>query len=116
MLTEAQVRYISKRSRLNRAWPWVGSLSLAAFIGFCLYFSFRYPLLANPYHVIDLIKKGSLANSTLLLLAAICPVMVITCGFLLLAMFLFLFAVMHNERKLLKIIAAIMQNDDKRDT
>ncbi|MGA1875728.1 MAG: hypothetical protein ACMUIA_08965 [bacterium] len=110
MLTESQKNYLSKRTRLTKSWTWVGSLLLAGIVSFYAYFFVKHPLLANPYDVIDQIASNSLSDSTLSLLAVFCPIAFIICGFLLLALILFVFAAMSNERKLLKIIEAIQES------
>jgi len=111
MLKESQIELLNKRKLLIRLWPWVGTTLLVLIILFWGYLFFKSPLLVNPYYVFDRIQDNSLPDSTITLLAVLSPIAFLTCGFLVLTIVLFLFALMANERKLIDIIDNLCKID-----
>ena len=106
-LDGADLAFVKRRSALVRRWPVVAWAMLAGIVvvfGFLLYSS---PLLVNPWEVASRIKAETLATPTLTLMAALLPIVFLSCFVLLVALILFQFAAMANERRLLGIIASL---------
>lgn len=106
-LDDSDLSFISRRSALVRRWPvaaWAMLAGILAVLGFLLH---RSPLLVNPWEVASRIKAGTVAAPTLALMAGLLPVVFLSCFVLLVALVLFQFAAMTNERRLLRIIASL---------
>ena len=103
-LSEQETRFLAKRTRLVNAWRYVGVvllISLAGLGGFLFWFA---PLLANPFTVLTRLSTDSIPPSTMALSSAMLPIMFLTCMLLALAIVLFAFAAISNERKYLAIV------------
>jgi hypothetical protein len=101
--------FVKRRSTLVRRWPavaWAMLAGIVAVFGFLLYSS---PLLVNPWEVALRIEAETLATPTLTLMAALLPIVFLSCFVLLVALVLFQFAAMANERRLLQIIASLRE-------
>ena len=107
-LTDDQGKFFKKkREPLNQIWSWLGYAILAAFAVFAVFFFFRYPLLANPFHTFAEIQANNIDDGTLVMLAGLCPIMILALGF---HIFFFLIICQNcqiQERKLLKIIKTL---------
>jgi hypothetical protein len=106
-LDDSDLSFIRRRSALVRRWPvaaWAMLAGIVAVLGFLLY---RSPLLVNPWEVASRIEAETVAAPTLALMAALLPVVFLSCFVLLVALVLFQFAAMTNERRLLRIIASL---------
>jgi hypothetical protein len=106
-LEGTDLAFVERRSTLVRRWPVVAWLMLAGIVavfGFLLYSS---PLLVNPWEAASRIEAETLATPTLTLMAALLPIVFLSCFVLLVALVLFQFAAMANERRLLQIIASL---------
>jgi len=69
--------FLEKRKKLNRLWPIVGTALTAMLFLLYIVLFIRTPKLVNPYHVMELIKKEQLEESSLQLLAIICPIAIV---------------------------------------
>ena len=108
-LEGTDLAFVERRSTLVRRWPvvaWVMLAGIVAVFGFLLYSS---PLLVNPWEVASRIEAETLATPTLTLMAALLPIVFLSCFVLLVALVLFQFAAMANERRLLQIIASLRE-------
>ena len=82
-LDEADAVFVKRRSALVRRWPIAGSsmlVGIVAVFGFLVYSS---PLLVNPWQVAARIKAETLAVPTLTLMAALLPIVFLSCFVLL---------------------------------
>lgn len=114
-LDGADRAFVKRRSALVRRWPivaWAMLAGIATVFGFLLYSS---PLLVNPWEVASRIRTDTLVAPTLTLMAALLPVVFLSCFVLLVALVLFQFAAMANERRLLGIITSL-DGDAESDT
>lgn len=110
-LDEADLAFVRRRSALVRRWPvvaWAMLAGIVAVFGFLVYSS---PLLVNPWEVAARIKADTIAVPTLTLMAALLPIAFLSCFVLLVALVLFQFAAMANERRLLRIVASLGATD-----
>lgn len=103
-LNEKEQRFITRRARLIRSWRYVGTLLLVMLIGLGAWLFFSRPLLANPFETMTLLKSHSIPASTLTVMAAILPVVVLMCIFLAVINVLYVFAAFSSEKQYLAII------------
>jgi hypothetical protein len=103
-LTEQEVRFLAHRTRLVNAWRYVGVVLLASLAGVVGWLFWFVPLLANPFSVLTLLKDASIPSSTMALSTAMLPIVFLICILLALAIVLFVFAAVSNERKYLSIV------------
>jgi hypothetical protein len=103
-LSNKEQRFLAKRSKLVRIWPYVGAVLLAMLIGLGMWLFWSKPLLANPLVVVTRLKSDSIAESTMVLMAGMLPVVVLMCIGLTVTVVLFAFAAFSNEKKYLAII------------
>jgi Na+/proline symporter len=110
MLTQSQKEFIDKRTRLHKYWPSMVAVLALLWGGASLFFYFRFPLFANPFFVIEQLEKNRLEPTTMMLLSAMLPVIVMSVSFLLLILILLFADRMLTEKKLLKIIDILKSN------
>jgi hypothetical protein len=103
-LTEQEVRFLAQRTRLVNAWRYVGVVLLVGLAGFAGWLFWFAPLLANPFTVLTRLENSSIPPSTMALSTAMLPIVFLTCIVLALAIVLFVFAAISNERKYLSIV------------
>jgi hypothetical protein len=106
-LDDSDLVFVTRRSALVRRWPVAAWAMLAGIVAVLVFLFYRSPLLVNPWEVASRIKADTVAVPTLTLMAALLPVVFLSCFVLLVALVLFQFAAMANERRLLRIIAAL---------
>ncbi|MFO7665716.1 MAG: hypothetical protein R6V76_03775 [Desulfobacterales bacterium] len=97
-------RFLVKRIRLVQTWRYVGAILLAMLVGLGMWLFLSKPLLANPFVVVTRLKSDAIPEATMVLMAAMLPVVVLTCIALAVAVVLFAFAAFSNEKKYLQII------------
>jgi hypothetical protein len=112
-LSDEQREYLAGRNRLVKRWPAVGAGLLAAIALVLLFLHSRSPLLINPLYTTRLIETGGVPDHTMAEMAAKLPVVFLVCCGLLVAVVLFQFAVMANERRLLGLIDELAGEDGK---
>lgn len=103
-LSREDASFLEKRSKLTRSWPWAGGAMLIALGLLTLWLWFTAPYLLRPWTVAAQIEAGTLAQSTVTLMAAILPLMVLGLLMFAVAMVLFCFVAFANERRLIRII------------
>jgi hypothetical protein len=106
-MTSDEMRFLTRRRRLVRAWPLVGAFLLCLVTGLGVWLFLTRPLLANPFAVLSMLRTDSIPASTLALMASLLPVAVLTCIVLVLAIVFFAFASFVNEKKYLTMIQRI---------
>ena len=104
LLTPKEVAYLERRMRLIRAWPWMGGVMLGVLALGAGWLWLNLPQMVNPWWVFDRIQSGELPVSSLTLMAAMLPVLVLLCLLLLIALMLFVFAALRNEHRLMRFM------------
>jgi Ca2+/Na+ antiporter len=112
MLNEKDLEFIKKRSFFARWWNVVGSVMLAVLVGMALWFFVRVPNFINPFHVIDQLQSGTLQQSTLVVMAAMLPIVVLGLLLVCCTVIGFGFAVFANERRYLRIIEEMQKAEE----
>jgi hypothetical protein len=103
-LSPTDRKFIAKRSRLVRRWPWAGALLLVLLAALGLWLWFEVPFMVNPWAVSAGLEAGSLPESTRVLMAAILPVVVLLLLAFAVAVVLLTFVAFANERRLLRLL------------
>lgn len=106
-LTKQESAFIDRRKKLAGSWPIVGSICLAAVFLFIGWLWVTKPLLINPWAVFSALEANSIPESSIALMAALLPIVMLACLFTLVFSLALYFAVFLNERKLLGIIARL---------
>lgn len=111
-LTAEDRVYLARRERLLRYWPVAGGTLLCLLAGLGLYLWLEVPYLVNPRALGVAIETGRLAESTVLFMAALVPVLFVALLASAVLVVLLLFVVAANERRLL---AMLRRGADRRD-
>lgn len=111
-LAPEQIAFVEKRRNLVRLWRWTGLGLLLLVLGFTIYLAIRTPLLINPFETISRLESGTLPESTLVIMAAMLPVMFSAALILLLALVAVMYAAIGNEKKYLAMIDGLTSSDD----
>jgi amino acid transporter len=96
--------FLEKRKKLNRLWPIVGTALIVTLVLLYILLFIRTPKLVNPYLVMELIKTDQMAESSLHLLALICPIAIIFLFLTVGAVILFGFGCYKTEKRYLRIL------------
>jgi type VI protein secretion system component VasF len=110
-LTEEDAVFIDRRRSLAKRSLVVGIILLAAIIGVAVFLFVSSPLLINPRETASLLEAERVPPQTMAEMAAKLPVVFLVCCGLLVAMVLFQLASAANERRLLKIMDALVERD-----
>jgi membrane-anchored protein YejM (alkaline phosphatase superfamily) len=105
----SDLKFVERRRRLARSWNLVGTALLLILVGLGATLYFRMPFLANPLRVMDLLKEGTLERSTMELMAAMLPIVVLLCLSVTAIIVVFGFAIFSNERRYIAIIDELEQ-------
>ena len=103
-MNQKQHQFIQKRKRLIEAWQWVGPLCLLSIFILSIWLYQTTPLLINPWEIISRLENDTIESSALSLMALMLPIIVLACFGLLIAIIIFVYAVMSNEKKYQQII------------
>ena len=103
-LTKREKEFVERRAKLVQYWPILGTICLAGVLILAVWLWLSRPFLINPWKVLSGLEAGSIPESTTLLMAAMLPIVVLACLFVLVACLIFCFAAFSNERKHLDII------------
>ena len=103
-LSAAEARFIEKREKLTKHWPVFGVASLLLLAMLALWLWFKTPHMINPWLVVAGIENGTLPETTVILMGAMLPMvmlalLVFTSAFILLA-----FKAFSNERRLIQLL------------
>jgi type VI protein secretion system component VasF len=101
-------KFVAKRERLVKSWPYIGSSLICILAGFAGWMWISNPALINPWFVFSELKAESLPDSTVTLMAAMLPVVVIACFLVVLACLLFTFVAFLNEKRHMAIIRRLL--------
>lgn len=103
-LSPADTLYIAKRERLTRSWPVVGSVILLLLGSLAAWLWLQKPHLINPWLVFEDLESGILPESTVSVMVAMLPIMVLILFFFALIVVLLMFTAMANERRLIRLL------------
>ncbi|MCL4190385.1 MAG: hypothetical protein KJZ87_01470 [Thermoguttaceae bacterium] len=103
-LSNEERHFVAKRAKLVQTWPYVGAMLLTMLVGLGVWLFLSKPLLANPFFVLSQLDRRAIPESTIALMAAMLPVVVLVCLGLAVTVVLFAFAAFSNEKKYLAII------------
>jgi hypothetical protein len=103
-LDDDEKAYLDRRQALTTRWWVIGPMLLLAIGGVVGFLWVRSPLLIDPWRTARLIAAGRVPPTTLAEMAAKLPVVFLVCCVLLVALVLFQFAAVVQERRLLRII------------
>jgi hypothetical protein len=109
VLNRDEITFIEGRRRFVRAWKAVGTVLLLAILALGAWLVAYEPLLANPFVVLARLEAASIPEPTLILMAGLVPVLVLTSLVLCIAIVLFAFAAYSNERRYLGIVSRTVE-------
>ena len=96
--------FIDKRKKLISAWSIAGPLALLGLAVLFVWLYLQTPLLINPFEVAVQLESGAIDQPTLAMMSLLLPV-TISLGFLVMvAMILFIYAMISREKKYLQLI------------
>lgn len=108
-LDDKYIQFMAKRKKLARTWPVVGTVLLAVLIAFLAWLYYHNPLLVNPFEIISRLEKGTVEQSTLVLMAVLLPFMFLTCFVLLAALVLFVFSAFSAEKRHMRAVDMLLE-------
>lgn len=103
-LTTADAAFVQRRQRLAGLWPVAGAAILLSMTGLVGYLWLEVPYLIDPWFVADRLATDTLKLSTLHLMAAMLPVVMLMLCLFVFVITLLLFAAFRNERRLVRLI------------
>lgn len=106
--------FIDNRRRLINAWRYAGALSLIGLFVFILWLWYSNPILINPFGAITAIEAGSMTDTTMVIMAAMLPVIFVLTLFLILLLLVLVTVSMNNEKRYLAIIEQISASDTEK--
>jgi len=104
--------FLEERQRLVGYWRIAGPLMIAVFLGLVCWLYLQAPLFIDPFRVLSRLEEGTLEPSTLILMAGLLPVVVITTLVVLAALIIFSFCAVRREKKYLQIIRELLERED----
>ena len=113
-LRDKEIRFVNKRDRLTRTWPWAGALALIVLLAGAAWLWFSTPFFINPWATLEALEQGTLPVTTMSIMAVMLPVMVLAALVLLISLVLIPFAAFANERRLIKIIRRLSDTGARR--
>ncbi len=103
-LTPSEERFVAKRKAMLRPFFFVMVLCAVAVVGFWVYEIFATPLLADPFHVLERLEEDSLDETTLVTMAAFCPLLFSLVMVMALALMAFAAGFARREMKYLTLM------------
>jgi hypothetical protein len=109
MLTPAQETYLAKRISLQKIWPWAAGFLTLIWTGGMAWLFLRLPQIANPFLMLEQLEADAVPAASLVVYAAMLPLLFHTAAFLMLVLVIFLIDRMMGEKKLLGIVSRLRQ-------
>ncbi|MGB5261156.1 MAG: hypothetical protein WBO34_11630 [Gammaproteobacteria bacterium] len=103
-LSPRETKFLSRRRQLLRAWRITGPVVLLLLLVTGVLMFINYPLMFNPFEVVDRLESQTLDDTTLQLMALLLPVTMLMVFLMLVVVVLLVFAVMANDKKYLAIL------------
>lgn len=110
-VADKQLRFLEKRRQLLKYWKPIMGITAVLLIGLAVWLYISAPLFANPLHTLERLESEDLDTVSLMLMAAMVPVLVTTILFLLLLLLLFTADSLHREDKYQKIVVQLQAHD-----
>jgi hypothetical protein len=110
-LSPRETKFLSRRRQLLRAWRVAGPVLLLLLFVTAIFMFINYPLMFNPFELVDRLESETLDVSTLQFMALLLPVAMLMVFVMLLVVVLLTFAGMANDKKYLTILDRL-GNDD----
>ena len=111
-LSPAERSYLEKRAKLIRAWPWIGGVLLLLIIAFTAWLWVTVPYFVDPWAVFAALKSGSVPVSTLAVMAAMLPVVMLTLLAFAALVVILMFVTLFNEHRLIRFIERESESPD----
>ena len=108
-LSPTELKFVDRRTELSRVWRYAGPLLLACIAALALYFYLSTPLLIDPLQVIAGIEADSIADTTLITMSVMLPIVMLLLLSVLVVLVFYMYAIFSNERKLIAIIKKLIQ-------
>ncbi len=103
-LTEDEGRFLRKRKKMVRAWPYAGGVMLVLIIGIMVQMFITQPIMLNPFIVMEQVNEGLIETGTLHMMAMMVPVMFLLCFSLVIIAVILGFSVIQIEKRYIGII------------
>ena len=103
-LSSDDIKFIEKRRQLINTWRWAGSISLMLLLLFIIWLWYSNEMLINPFGAIAAIESGSMTDTTMVIMAAMLPVMFVLALFLILLLLVLVTVSLGNEKRYLAIV------------
>jgi len=104
MLPQNDSDFLKTREWRNRFGRRTVPLVLFGWLAFCIWLFVQVPLLANPMHVVDRLRRSDIAPGTIEMMASMLPVLMCVVAFLGLALLLVLWASVRLEWRYLEML------------
>ena len=110
-ISEKDMRFLERRKKFVASWNATGTMLLVGGGVVLAVLFIQAPLLVNPWEVVARIRAAELEPRYLELMAALMPVAVLLCFFVMAAGVAMAFAAFANERRYLAIIDRLGKSD-----
>jgi len=104
MLSQKELEFLKRRKQMLSSWRIVAFSLLLALIVLFLWLFFNTPYIANPLFVANILKEGSLTESTMTVSSLILPIIVSLLFLSSIIFVLFGFQIIGNEKKYMAMI------------
>ena len=106
-LSDQDIKFLSFRRRVVKLWPLLGSVISFVLLCLFLWLFFHNNSSLNPWGVLARLKADAIDKKTLILTAALFPIVFLMAFFILFFLIAFSVTVITNEKKYLKIIDSL---------
>jgi len=103
-LSDRDWSYVKKRERFAGLWPAAGACLLLLLAALTAWLWIKVPFMVNPWAVAQGLKAHTIPQATVLLMAAMLPVAVLTLFAFAAAVVLLAYVEFANERRLIRLI------------
>lgn len=106
-ISERERRFIDRRRNVVRYWRFAGPLLVVMVVGFAAWLYLRTPLLIDPFEMLARLEAGEIPESTLVIMAALVPVLFLGLLVLLAGLVVIMYAAISGEKRYLAIIETL---------
>ena len=106
-LSAAETRFVEQREKFTKHWPVFGFACLLLLAALVLWLWFKTPHMINPWLVVAGIENGTLPESTVIVMGAMLPVVMLALVVFTSAFILLAFKAFSNERRLLQLLRRV---------
>lgn len=97
-------RFLEKRRKMVRLWPYTAALMVTLITAFILYLYTRAPLLIDPFETASRIRSGEISDATLSVSALLLPIAFGVIILLLIALIGLMHLAFKNEKRYLALL------------